>query len=187
MASLVQTVTRLRVAWYRRLWTCQRVVGRPELRAPVMLAGEGHVRFGQGVILGWEQSPLLLSGYTYIEARGAESRVAIGDRTHCNNGVTIISEATEVSIGSDCFLGPMVQIYDSDFHAVEPERRSAEPPLRAPVRIGDHVFIGASAIILKGVRVGDGSVIGAGAVVTRDVPERSMAAGNPARARPLKG
>jgi maltose O-acetyltransferase len=52
----------------------------------------------------------------------------------------------------------------------------------APVEIGRSVFIGARAIVLKGVTIGDGAVIGAGAVVTRDVEPGSIVAGNPARA-----
>ena len=52
---------------------------------------------------------------------------------------------------------------------------------RAPIVIGDHVWIGTNAIVLKGVTIGDGAVIAAGAVVTRDVPAHSLAAGVPAR------
>jgi maltose O-acetyltransferase len=50
-----------------------------------------------------------------------------------------------------------------------------------PIKIGCGVFIGARAIILKGVTVGDRAIIGAGAVVTTDVPARHIAVGNPAR------
>ncbi|MBQ3301685.1 MAG: maltose O-acetyltransferase, partial [Eggerthellaceae bacterium] len=50
-----------------------------------------------------------------------------------------------------------------------------------PVRIGNDVWVGAGAIILAGVTIGDKAVIGAGSVVTRDVPERVVVAGSPAR------
>ena len=50
-----------------------------------------------------------------------------------------------------------------------------------PISIGNHVWIGINVTILKGVKIGDGAIIAAGAVVTRDVPERCLAAGVPAR------
>jgi maltose O-acetyltransferase len=145
-----------------------------------MLAGAGTIRFLGGVILGWEQSQGFLAGYSYIEAREPQSIVSIGEGSHLNNGVMIVSEGTSVSIGRRCLIGPAVQIFDSDFHALEPSERRTAPPRQAPVDIGDDVFIGASAIILKGVTVGDGSVIGAGAVVVTDVPAATVVGGNPA-------
>jgi acetyltransferase-like isoleucine patch superfamily enzyme len=51
----------------------------------------------------------------------------------------------------------------------------------ADTRIGRRCFIGAHAVILPGITVGDGSIVGAGSVITRDVPETSIVAGNPAR------
>ena len=51
----------------------------------------------------------------------------------------------------------------------------------APVTIGRNVWIGTRAIILPGVTIGDHSVIGAGAVVSRDVPDRAVVVGSPAR------
>ena len=50
------------------------------------------------------------------------------------------------------------------------------------MRIGDHVFIGAGAIVNMGVTIGDHSVVAAGAVVTRDVPPYTVVSGVPARA-----
>jgi len=75
-------------------------------------------------------------------------------------------------------------IIDNDFHAFdEPSQRWInEYSARArPIVIGRNVFIGARAIILKGVTIGDRAVIGAGAVVTQDIPSCSVAAGNPAK------
>jgi maltose O-acetyltransferase len=180
--SRLGIVQRLRTQWYRRQWTCANVEGVPRLIVPVLLAGAGSIRFGSEVTIGWEQSPGFLSGYTYIEARHPDSLVEIGERTHLNNGITLISEGPGISIGRRCLIGPGVHIYDSDFHALEASKRETEPPLRAAVTIGDEVFIGSGAMLLKGVRVGAGSVVGAGAVVTSDVPDGAVVAGSPARA-----
>jgi acetyltransferase-like isoleucine patch superfamily enzyme len=49
------------------------------------------------------------------------------------------------------------------------------------VTIGDNVWIGGNTVILPGVHIGSNSVIGAGSVVTRDIPEWTIAAGNPCR------
>jgi acetyltransferase-like isoleucine patch superfamily enzyme len=173
---------RLRVAWYRRQWTCAEVTGIPRLSAPALLAGSGSIRFDTDVTLGWEHSPGFLSGYTYIEARNPGSSVAFGERTHLNNCVTIVSEGPGITLGARCLIGPGVHIYDSDFHALEADRRQTAAPRRAAVAIGDDVFIGSNAIVLKGVVVGAGSVVGSGAVVAADVPENTVVAGNPAQA-----
>ena len=64
---------------------------------------------------------------------------------------------------------------------LRPPRRWCFPPA-APIVIGDDVFVGMEALVLKGVTIGDGAVVGAGAVVTQDVPPRTVVAGNPAQA-----
>jgi 2,3,4,5-tetrahydropyridine-2,6-dicarboxylate N-acetyltransferase len=56
-----------------------------------------------------------------------------------------------------------------------------EPPSKSPCEIGDHVLIGANAVILEGVKIGNHSVVAAGAIVTEDVPENVVVAGSPAR------
>ena len=50
-----------------------------------------------------------------------------------------------------------------------------------PTQIGDRVWIGANVTILKGVTIGNDAVIGAGSVVTKDIPEKAIAVGNPAK------
>jgi galactoside O-acetyltransferase len=79
-------------------------------------------------------------------------------------------------------IGYGVHVYDSDFHAVDPRARArAAPPRTAAVAIGDGAWIGANAMILKGVEIGAGAVVAAGAIVTRSVPPATLVAGNPAR------
>ena len=68
---------------------------------------------------------------------------------------------------------------DDDFHAITVD--GVERPSVAPVRIGDRVWVGTRAVVLKGVTIGDGAVVAAGAVVTSDVPAGTVVAGVPAR------
>lgn len=110
------------------------------------------------------------------------ARIRIGADTGIS-GASICA-AMSVQIGSRCLLGADVLVADTDFHAVEPSGRRFNTNWAeigcAPVRIGDDVFVGARAVILKGVCVGNGAVVGAGAVVTRSVPPGAIVAGNPA-------
>jgi acetyltransferase-like isoleucine patch superfamily enzyme len=174
-------IQRLRIAWYRRHWTCAEVHGSPTLLSPAILAGAGKISFDGGVALGWELSPGFLAGYTYIEARYEGSSVTIGEGTHINNGATIVSEGPGITLGRRCLVGLGVHIYDSDFHPLKADERDSQLPRRAAVEIADEVFIGTNAMILKGARIGAGSVVGAGAVVAGEVAAGTIVAGNPAR------
>lgn len=96
---------------------------------------------------------------------------------------TAISAAKRVEIGEGTFVGADAMIFDNDFHAPIGEwnwgEAASDNP--KPVIIGRGVFIGARAIILKGVRIGDRAIVGAGAVVSREVPSAHVAVGNPAQ------
>jgi acetyltransferase-like isoleucine patch superfamily enzyme len=94
---------------------------------------------------------------------------SIGDRTeiHC---------AKCVAIGNQVLISWDVNIIENDYHAL-----GGGFPVLAPVLIEDEVWIGARAIITKGVTIGRGATIGAGSVVTKDVPPFTVVAGNPAR------
>lgn len=107
---------------------------------------------------------------------GNAARLSIGTGTFLNRNVEIVSWG-EVSIGRDCAIGWDVIILDTDQH---PERGRGWD-IR-PVRIGDRVWIGARAIILKGVVIGDDAIVGAGAIVTHDVPAGAVVVGASARA-----
>lgn len=86
----------------------------------------------------------------------------------------------KITIGVQCAIGRNVMIMDFDAHRIHYES-GQENLITAPVTIGNHVWIGAGATILKGVTIGDGAVIGAGSIVTRDVEPYTIVAGNPAQ------
>ncbi|HLZ23832.1 MAG TPA: acyltransferase [Ktedonobacterales bacterium] len=110
-----------------------------------------------------------------VAAHGAH--LEIGPRTWVGYGCSIAAQRS-IRIGADCHIGPFTNILDNDYHDVYDHHTKPES---RPVTIGNNVWIGTRVIILPGVTIGEGAVIGAGAVVTRDVPPRSVAAGNPAR------
>jgi acetyltransferase-like isoleucine patch superfamily enzyme len=105
---------------------------------------------------------------------GTGANVRIGKDTYFDGDSRLLC-AERISIGHSCAIAWGVLIMDANFHSID------DSPPDAPVTIGDHVWVGAQATILKGVTVGDGAVIGAGALVTRDVPAGALAVGNPAR------
>lgn len=115
---------------------------------------------------------------------GNNARLFIGD----NAGIsaTAIVCMNEIIIEDNVKIGGNTVIYDTDFHSLDPEDRSAQMEdlskiKTKPVRICRNAFIGAHSIILKGVTIGENAVIGAGSVVTKDVPPNEIWGGNPAR------
>lgn len=111
---------------------------------------------------------------------GKESEVVIGDDVGVS-GCTISAQRS-VHIGDRVLVGSGCLITDSDAHPLHPDDRryDGSKTVSRPIVIENDVFIGARAIVLKGVRIGQGSVVGAGAVVTRDVLPMTVVAGNPA-------
>jgi acetyltransferase-like isoleucine patch superfamily enzyme len=115
-----------------------------------------------------------------IKTCGHAAQIVIGDDVGMS-GCTV-SAASSIVIGNHVLLGSGCLITDSDAHPVDPEeRRAGYGGASRPIVIEDDVFVGARAIILKGVTIGKGSVVGAGAVVAKSVPPYSVVVGNPAK------
>jgi acetyltransferase-like isoleucine patch superfamily enzyme len=114
-----------------------------------------------------------------------DGSISIGNNSGCSS--TVFSSRNSIVVGKNVNIGGNVRIYDHDFHALDYRaRREPQQDMTqcksAPVVVGDDVFIGANAIILKGVTIGDRSIIGAGSVVTlKQIPPDSLVTGNPAR------
>jgi acetyltransferase-like isoleucine patch superfamily enzyme len=106
---------------------------------------------------------------------GKGGRLVIGSGTYLNRNAEVIAWQ-EVTIGADCMIGWDVLIMDTDQHPLPGRGLN-----NRPVRIGDRVWIGARALVLKGVTIGDDAIIGAGAVVTHDVARGSTVVGPSAR------
>jgi acetyltransferase-like isoleucine patch superfamily enzyme len=148
------------------------------LRTRVVFRGRGTLRIAEHAILG-DRDAGPPGAPVYFNPRNQTSFICLGEASRLANGIEMIA-LERIEIGERLLAGTGVRIVDSDFHGVSPEDRGAKGAT-APVKIGDDVWLGMSAIVLKGVSIGDGAVIGAGSVVVRDVPPGAVVSGNPAR------
>jgi len=116
---------------------------------------------------------------------GHGSKLSVSGKLKLGKNFKITAEssvvaAKEIVIGDDVLFSWDVLVLDTDFHPVlDAEGKRLNPD--APVVIGDRVWVGCRALLLKGVRLADGVVIAAGSVVSRPVErENSVAGGSPA-------
>ena len=133
----------------------------------VIALGDSSVTFGNSVCL-YDNVKISIVNCGETPVLKIGNGVSIGDRTEIHVG-------KEVTIGDGTLISWDCCIMDRDYHAI------GDAEIMKPVHIGNHVWIGCKAVILKGVTIGDGAVIAAGAIVTKDVPPRCVVGGNPAR------
>ena len=159
---------------------------RRRLRFRGRLRSDGIAFIGPGVVLQiGRDARIELGRWSWLghgtKIRCHEGVVSIGAKTVMGQECTI-SAYRHVSIGRECVIADRVMLIDFDHGVVEVER-----PIRLQgiymrdVRVGNNVWIGYGACILRGVTVGDNAIIGTNAVVTRDVPANAVVGGVPAR------
>ena len=114
-----------------------------------------------------------------IATHSNEAVISIGN--NCGFSGTVIGAKTSIIIGNDVICGANTLITDFDWHGVAPDTRKTYSGDSKQIIIGNNVFIGYGAIVLKGVSIGNNSVIGANSVVAKNIPSDVIAAGNPCK------
>lgn len=170
-----------RILKYKILSTCVNIEGRPKCNQPVLFWGNGRIIFEDNVTLGITSSPFLYNGYGYLEARNKKSVIKIGKNVFINNNFVMVSDGEGIEIGENTLIGYNVEIIDSDFHELNPDRRRGGVPKTAKVVLESNVFVGSNVKILKGVVIGKNSVIANGSVVTKSIAANAIAGGNPCK------
>jgi acetyltransferase-like isoleucine patch superfamily enzyme len=147
---------------------------------------DGLCFIGPGVVLEIGKSAQVSLGrWSWIghgtKIRCHEGRVSIGAKTVMGQECTI-SAFQHISIGRECVIADRVMLIDFDHGVVEVERPiRLQGIYKRDTRVGNNVWIGYGACILRGVTVGNNCIIGTNAVVTKDVPDNAVVAGVPAR------
>jgi len=159
------------------------ILGRPM----ISVAKGGRLVVGRGVKIysSVRTNPLGLSQPCALRALTPTAELILKEGVGISGAV--ICAGSRIEIGEGTILGAGAMVIDNDFHQPVGEWGwSSDCATGArPIKVGRGVFIGARAIVLKGVTIGDRAVIGAGAVITKDVPARHIATGNPAKIFPL--
>src|SRR5687768_3758956 len=158
----------LRRLWHRRLWTDGIAFIGPKV--VLQIGRKGRIELGRWSWIGHGS-----------KLRAHEGLISIGAKTVMGQECTI-SAFQHVSIGRECVIADRVMLIDFDHGMVEVDRPvRLQGIYKRDVRVGNNVWIGYGACILRGVTVGDNAVIGTNAVVTRDVPDNAVVGGVPAR------
>jgi acetyltransferase-like isoleucine patch superfamily enzyme len=157
--------------------------GRPLIRC--VRGGSLEIQEGVKINTRVASNPVIGRQRTTLMVMAPGARMVIG--AYVGMSGVCICAANCVEIGERTIIGADALVTDTDFHSPLPDGGWSNDAAgnSAPVRIGKGCFIGARAIILKGVTIGDGAVVAAGALVTRDVPAEHLAIGNPAMVKPL--
>jgi maltose O-acetyltransferase len=135
-------------------------------QGPVRVVANGEIRLGDRVQFIKGVLPTAL-----IAHEGAE--LVVGAGTIVAHSAALEARRS-VRVGERCLIGSMVRLCDDG------------PGGAAPIVVGDDVWLAHGVVVEPGVTIGDGAVVSAGSVVRRDVPARSLAAGNPATCAPLE-
>lgn len=110
-----------------------------------------------------------------------DSKFYMGKNCSVRGAHFLISEGRSVKIGEDAMISSGVDFKVTDVHLIYDVNTDERVNMSKDIVLGSHVWIAENVRVLKGVCVGKGSILGENAVVTKEVPENSIAVGNPAK------
>ena len=110
-----------------------------------------------------------------------KSEIIIGKDTSIGKLLLVSLEPYKISIGENCMISYDTEIRNTDSHMICDLETKKRINYGKEIEIGNNVWIGTRAIILKGVKVGDGSIIAAGSIVNKNINSNTIVAGIPAK------
>ena len=109
------------------------------------------------------------------------AEIRIGNKTSIGKAQIVSLEPYKIEIGEDCMLSYDVEIRNTDSHKIYDKNTNKRINEGNSISIGNHVWLGMRAIILKGVNIEDNSIIAGGSIVTKDVKANTIVSGSPAK------
>lgn len=153
------------------------------IRRPVFVRGKKYLKYETGLTTGYNCRIEM-----FDTGKGVDKKLIIGK--NCKMGDYVhIAVGERIEIGANVLMGSKILISDlnhGNYSEICPESTPNTPPDKRPIRtkivvIGNNVWIGDNVCVLPGVTIGDGAIIGANSVVTKDIPDKSIAIGSPAK------
>jgi acetyltransferase-like isoleucine patch superfamily enzyme len=172
-----------RIVYYQPMFElqCERV--GPGTRLEMMPDSKIPVLINCELVLGSRVRLNARTTMTGAVAAPSKVRIEIGDDVWIGPGV-VVRAGLGLRVGARTWIANGAALAGDPGHPLDPVARHTLPAPRESLgfqTIGEDVWIAQGAMVLGGVTIGDGAVIGAHAVVTKDVPPRTLVAGNPAR------
>lgn len=151
-----------------------------QLQGNIFIGRESYVDYNVQMVGNVEIAEnSVIGSYTFLSTMPS-GRLIVGKDVYVNS-FSVIGASERVEIRNHCIFAAYVQITDAEHGFEDPDVLIKHAPIySSPVVIGENVWLGSGAMIMKGVEIGSGCVIGAKSLVTKSIPAGCIAYGSPA-------